>query len=187
MIRAMLTTEHPLLGKEMTVGHIDIGNDRTGDEKLSHHEIRVFRRAKDKPQSEPLRDGRLEDFERSEMSYYDLVQQSLNAVAGDGFHDTRQVLPTLKVAITQLPTGGGQPRLQGLVRMQRLKGGSKTSSKYLVELFATGDDGKLKVFRSGELRDFDTTANGYFDLLRAGLNASVEDGFFRRSRQQAPV
>jgi hypothetical protein len=187
MIRAMLTTEHPLLGKEMTVGHIDIGNDQTGDEELSHHEIQAFRRARDTAQSEPLCSGRLENFERGELSYYDLVHQSLNAVAGDGFHDTSQVLPMLKVAITQLPTCGGQPKLQGLIRMQRLKGGSKTAARYLVELFATGEDGKLKVFRCGELRNFDTTANGYFDLLRAGLNASVKDGFFRRSRQQAPV
>ncbi len=186
MIRAMLITEHPLLGKEVTVGHIDIGNDRTSStETLSHHEVRVFRRAKDAPQSEPLRSGRLENLNRGELSYYDLVHQSLNAVAEDGFNDAPQVLHVLKVAITRVPSDGGQPTLQGLIRMQRLKGDSKTAAKYLIELFATGDDGKLAVFRSGEVRDFDTTANGYFDLLRAGLNRSVQGGFFRRSQQQA--
>ena len=183
MIRAMLTTEHPLLGKEYTVGHMDIGNDQTGSAALSHHDVIIFRRANDKAQSETFRSGRLEYFERGELSYYDLMHQALNAVAANGFNDTGKVQPVLKVAITQLPSDGGQPKLEGLVRIQRLNGGSKTAAKFLVELFAGGNDGKFKVFRSGQLRGFDTTNNGYFDLLRASLNASVEGGFFRRSQQ----
>jgi hypothetical protein len=178
----MLTTRHPLLNKEITAGHIDIANDQTGGEESSHHDVAVFCRAKGKAESELLTGGRLENFQRSELSYYDMVHQALNAVAGDGFAETAKAQPILKVTITQIPGGTGQPKLEGLVRLQRLKGGSDIAARYKIELFATNAEGQLAPFREGQLRDFDTTNNGPFALLQAGMNASVQDGFYRRSR-----
>lgn len=182
MIRAMLTTQHPLLGKDITAGHIDIANDQSGNEDSSHHDVAVFCRAKGAAQSELLTSGRLENFARSELSYYDLVHQALNAVADDGFQETARAQPVLKVTITQIPGGTGQAKLEGLVRLQRLRGGSDIAARYKIELFATNAEGKLAAFREGQLRDFDTTRLGPISLLQAGLNASVKDGFYRRSR-----
>lgn len=182
MIRAMLTTRHPLLNKEITAGHIDIANDQSGNEDSSHHDVAVFCRAKGKAESELLTGGRLENFARSELSYYDLMHQALNAVSGDGFSETARAQPVLKVTITQVPGGTGQAKLEGLVRLQRLKGGSDIAARYKIELFATDPDGKLAAFREAQVRDFDTTRHGPFALLQAGLNAAVQDGFYRRSR-----
>ena len=62
MIRAMLMTRHPMLDKQITIGHIDISNDQTGSEASSNHDIGVYKRAKDKPEAEHFRSSRLEGF-----------------------------------------------------------------------------------------------------------------------------
>ncbi|MDH3740487.1 MAG: hypothetical protein OER56_02720 [Hyphomicrobiales bacterium] len=179
MIRAMLMTRHPMLAKQITVGHIDISNDQTGSETSSHHDIEVYRRAKDKAEAEHFRSGRLEGFARNEVSYYDLLHQALNACAGDGFGKTAKLQPHLQVTLALMEGGTGKPEPKGLIDIERQKGGSDTAARFTIELFATDPaDGQLKVFRASQLRNFDVTANGYFDLLRAGLNAAVKDGFY---------
>lgn len=181
MIRALLITRHPMLAREITAGHIDISNDQTGSETSSHHDIEVYRRAGN--QAEHFRSGRLEGFARSEVSYYDLLHQALNACAGDGFRETAKLQPRLQVRLDLLEEGTGNPEPQGLINIERQKGGSDTAAKFKIDLFATDPaDGRLKVFRSGQLRNFDVTANGYLDLLQACLNVSVKDGFYRRSQ-----
>ncbi len=183
MIRALLTTRHPLLAKEITVGHIDLSNDETSTEILSNHDVQVYRRAKGKPEAELFRTGRLENFNRGEFSYYDMLHQALNALAEDGYSEASQLRPVVKVTVSVIPSGTGTPRLQGFIQIERQKGGSNTAARFKIDLFATDDrDSNFKVFRSGQLRDFDTTQNGYFDLLQACLNACVKDGFFRRSQ-----
>ena len=183
MIRAMLMTRHSMLAKQITAGHIDISNDQTGTETSSHHDIEVYRRARDKSEAEHFRSGRLEGFARSEVSYYDLLHQALNACAGDGFRETTRLQPRLQVKIDLLEGGTGKPEPQGLINIERQKGGSDMAAKFNIDLFATDPaDGQLKVFRSGQLRNFDVTRNGYFDLLRACLNVAVKEGFYRRSR-----
>ena len=184
MIRAMLTVRHPILAKDITAGHIDIVNDQTGSTEASHHDVHLFRRAKDKPEAEPFRSGRLENFERDELSYYDLLHQALNATVEDGFKETAKLQPSLQVAVNQIPGGTGQPKLEGVIHIERLKGGTDNAAKFKIDLFATDEkDGQLKTYRTGQVRNFDVKANGYFDLLRACLNAAVGDGFFRRSKQ----
>ncbi len=188
MIRAMLTTRHPLLAKQITAGHIDIANDQTGSAARSHHDIEVYRRAGDKPEPELLRTGRLENFDRGELSYYDLLHQALNAVAADGFDETLRIQPRLEVTVTQIPGDAGKPKLEGVIRIERQKGGTDTAARFQVDLLASDDvDGQLKVYRTGRLRDFDTTQAGCLELLRAGLNATVKDGFYRRSRTAGGV
>ena len=177
----MLMTRHPMLAKEITAGHIDIANDQTGTEASSNHDIEIYRRARDKPEAEHFRSGRLEGFPRNKVSYYDLLHQALNACAGEGFRETAGLQPRLQVSINLIPEGDGKAELEGLINIERLKGGSDIAAKYKIELFATDrSDSQLKVFRSGQLRNFDTTQNGYFDLLRACLNAAVKDGFYHR-------
>ena len=79
--------------------------------------------------------------------------------------------------------GTGEPELQGMIIIERLKGGSDTSAKYRIDLLAPdASDGRLTAFRTGQLRNFDTTTAGYFDLLRACLNTAVGDAFYRRSQ-----
>jgi len=183
MIRAMLMTRHPMLAKQITAGHIDISNDQTGSEASSHHDIEVYRRAKDKTEAEHFRSGRLEGFARSEVSYYDLLHQALNACAEDGFRETTRLQQRLQVTLDLLEGGTGKPEPQGLINIERQKGGSDTAARFSIDLFATDpSDGQLKVFRSGQLRNFDVTQNGYLDLLQACLNVAVKDGFYRRSQ-----
>ncbi|NNE21620.1 MAG: hypothetical protein HKN11_03335 [Rhizobiales bacterium] len=177
----MLMTRHPVLAKQITIGHIDISNDQTGSEASSHHDIEVYRRAKDKAEAEHFCSGRLEGFPRSQVSYYDLLHQALNACAGNGFGSTTKLQTHLQVTLALMEGGTGKPEPKGLINIERRKGSSDTAAKFTIELFATDPaDGQLKVFRSGQLRNFDVTANGYFDLLRACLNAAVRDGFFVR-------
>ena len=144
MIRAMLTTRHPVLAKEITAGHGDISNDQTGTTAASYHDVEVYRRAKNKAEAEHFRSGRLENFPRSEVSYYDLVHQALNACAEDGFKETTKLQPRLQVTVNLIPEGTGTPEPQGLINIERQKGGSDTAAKFKIDLFATDDlDGQL--------------------------------------------
>ena len=183
MIRVTLITKHPVLAKPLTVGHIDIVNDQTGTDVLSNHEVHLFRRAKDKPEPEHFRSGRLENFDRGEHGYYDLLHQSLNATAETGFGETAKVQQRIQVNIDQIPHGTGKPTPEGRITIERQKGGSDTAARFKIDFYASeAGAANLKVYRSGQLRNFDTTQSGGFDLLLACMNATVKDGFFRRSK-----
>ena len=95
-------------------------------------------RVKDSAEGEHFRSGRLENFDRGEFGYYDLLHQALNATAGDGFPVTGRLQPRLQVSISQIPHGTGKPTSEGLINIERQRGGTDQAARFAIELFQSG-------------------------------------------------
>jgi len=154
---------------------IRIANDQSGSEETSNHDVAILTVKFGHKQPTAVRQGRLEGFDRGNLTYYHMVARALAALAGDGYGQPGFGTGKYKLVIEQIEPGSRQRAMEGLAEIATERNLDGVSD-HTVKLYRQ-DAGRPvpAVSKKARLSGFRRQGAGALDLLTAALGAATTE------------